>query len=107
MGNTTPLADLMVVSPKLRQMFLIDVKGLYRPNPWWVKRKPQRDNLFYVLAFVPTDKPNRFFVMTQCQVNQSVQDEQTRLNRPDTYSFQGFNWKVAHPYENAWNLLPA
>jgi hypothetical protein len=38
MGNATPLADLMVVSPKLKKMFLIDVKGLYRPNPWVVKR---------------------------------------------------------------------
>jgi hypothetical protein len=26
MGNATPLADLMVVSPKLKKMFLIDVK---------------------------------------------------------------------------------
>ncbi len=106
MGNTTPLADLTVVSPKLKQMFLIDVKGLYRINPWWVKRKPLQDNLFYVLAYVPTDKPNRFFVMTQNQVNLSVQDELTRLKRPDNYSFQGFNWTVALPHENAWNLLP-
>jgi len=29
MGNATPLADLMVVSPKLEKMLLIDVKGLY------------------------------------------------------------------------------
>jgi hypothetical protein len=29
MGNATPVADLMLVSP-LKRMFLIDVKGLYR-----------------------------------------------------------------------------
>jgi hypothetical protein len=34
MGNATPIADLMVVSPIRREMFLIDVKGLYRRNPW-------------------------------------------------------------------------
>ena len=39
MGNTTPIADLMVVSPIGREMFLIDVKGLYRRNPWVLKRK--------------------------------------------------------------------
>jgi hypothetical protein len=33
MGNATPVADLMLVSPKLKRMFLIDVKGLYRKNP--------------------------------------------------------------------------
>jgi hypothetical protein len=33
-GHTTPVADLMAVSPVAKTMFLIDVKGLYRPNPW-------------------------------------------------------------------------
>jgi hypothetical protein len=69
MGNTTPIADLMVVSPVGREMFLIDVKGLYRPNPWVLKRKTVRANLFYVLAFVPTNAPNDFFIMTQHQAH--------------------------------------
>ena len=42
MGNTTPLADLMVVSPHAKAMFLIDVKGQYRRNPWPIKRKELR-----------------------------------------------------------------
>ena len=106
MGDTTPFADLMVVSPKRRQMFLIDVKGLYRMNSWQVKRKAPRDNLFYVLAYVPADETNRFFVMTQSEADQSVRDELTRLERPDNYSFQGFNWKIALAHENAWQGLP-
>ena len=106
MGHTTPEADLMVLSPKLKQMFLVDVKGLYSKNPGWVKPKTLRDKLFYVLANVPTDSPNRFFVMTQSQANQAVQAELTRLKRPDNYSFQGFNWTVALPHEGAWNALP-
>src|SRR6188768_1987465 len=65
MGHATPLADLMVVSPVRKQMFLVDVKGLYRPNPWVVKRKPTRAALFYILAFVPNDAANRFFILTQ------------------------------------------
>jgi len=59
MGNRTPLADLMVVSPVQKEMFLVDVKGLFRKNPWIVKRKPVRDNLFYILAFVPRDEDNQ------------------------------------------------
>ena len=67
-GHTTPVADLMAVSPVAKTMFLIDVKSLYRPNPWLIKRKPIRDNLFYVLTFVPVGKPNEYFVLDQGQV---------------------------------------
>jgi hypothetical protein len=63
MGNATPLADLMVVSAELKQMFLIDVKGLYRKNPWVLKRKSSRDRLFYVMAFVPDAGVNEFSVL--------------------------------------------
>jgi len=83
MGNATPLADLMVVSPARKLMFLVDVKGLYRPNSWVVSRKQARDGLFYILAFVPDDAANRFFVLTQEQVNAYVRQELVRLRRPD------------------------
>jgi hypothetical protein len=106
MGNTTPLADLMVVSPKTRKMFLVDVKGLYRKNPWIVKRKSSWEQLFYVFAYVPTGEPNRFFVMTQGQANQFVQGELARLNRPDDYPMTGIHWNLTLPHEDAWSVLP-
>jgi hypothetical protein len=106
MGNATPLADLMVVSPALKQMFLIDVKGLYRRNPWLVKRKVQRANLFYVLAYVPTGEPNQFFVMTQAQAHQLIEDELSRLGRPDSYPVTGISWNQALVHRDAWNVLP-
>ena len=106
MGNSTPLADLMVVSPKLKQMFLIDVKGLYRRNPWLLKRKPPRRNLFYVLAYAPTGEPNQFFVMTQTQASQLIQDQLRRLERPDSYPVTGFDWDKALDHRDAWNVLP-
>jgi hypothetical protein len=105
-GNTAPETDLIVTSPKLAR-FQVDVKGLCKVNPWQVKRKPRREDLFYVLAYVPTDGNNRFFVMTQNLVNQAVHDRLTRLNRPDNYSRAGFNFDVALPYEDKWSLLPA
>jgi hypothetical protein len=106
MGNTTPLADLMVVSPIGREMFLIDVKGLYRRNPWVLKRKAIRANLFYVLAFVPTDGANEFFVMTQQQAHQLIEAELKRLNRPNDYPMTGFVWKLALEHRDTWHVLP-
>jgi hypothetical protein len=105
MGNTTPIADLMVVSPS-GEMFLIDVKGLYRTNPWLIKRKSVRANLFYVLAFVPTDAPNEFFVMSQRQADHLIESELKRLNRPADYPVTGFVWKLALEHRNAWHILP-
>ena len=106
MGNATPLADLMVVSPKHKQMFLVDVKGLYRQNPWVIKRKTVRQGLYYVLAFVPDDSPNRFFIMSQEQINAYVQHELLRLGRADDYPMTGIVWKQAAVHENDWCILP-
>lgn len=53
----------MVISPSGIQ-FLVDVKGQYRPNFWPVSQKKKRDRLFYVLAFVPDDGKNQFFILT-------------------------------------------
>jgi hypothetical protein len=107
MGNATPLADLMIVSPKRKLMSLIDVKGLYSHNPWLLRRKAQRDDLYYVLAYVPpAPAQNQFFVLTQAQANQLVEEELKRLRRKDGYPVEGFLWKLALPFENAWNTLP-
>jgi hypothetical protein len=96
MGNTTPIADLMVVSPQ-GKMFLIDVKGLYRINPWLVKCKPVQANLFYALAFVPSDTPNRFFVISQSEIDSLIRSELKRLNRPDDYPVTGISMERCHP----------
>ena len=105
-GHTTPIADLMAVSPKTKTMFLVDVKGLYRMNPWVIKRKAKHDNLFYILAFVPTDESNRFFVLAQSDINRHVKSELTRLGRPDDYPMTGITFKQALAHENACDDLP-
>jgi len=106
MGNATPLADLMVVSPTSKKNFLIDVKGLYKPNPWVIKTKATRGSLYYVLAFVPNDTSNRFFVLSQTQVNTYIRTELARLGRPDNYPMTGILWRQAEAHENRWNVLP-
>ena len=96
----------MVVSPISKEMFLVDVKGLYRMNPWLIKRKPQRANLFYIFAYVPADEPNQFFIMTQQQATQLIESELSSLKRADSYPVTGFGWKLALPHQNAWGVLP-
>ena len=105
MGNSTPVADLMVISPG-GEMFLVDVKGLYRSNPWLIKRKPDNARLFYILAFVPTGAPNEFFVMSQDTATKLIQAELKRLSRPDDYPVTGIVWSLARDHKDKWEVLP-
>ena len=115
LGNH-PIIDLMVVSPKGKR-FVVDVKGLYRgPNFWRVREKESTDQLFYVFALVPsdTDKPNRFFILTQNQANEGIQTDWTaavarrkakgRSGLPADVT--GVTWKFAESYEGKWKTLP-
>ena len=113
MGNH-PSVDLMVTSPSGVQ-FGIDVKGLYRRNFWAIRAKVAKPELFYVLAFVPDDSPNRYFILTQDQVNTEIAAEIGRardrailkgrpVERADL--FPGVGWKFAEFHENRWTALP-
>ena len=105
MGNRTPLADLMVVSPEQKKMFLVDVKGLYKKNPWLISRKVLRADLFYVLAYVPDDEPNQFFILTQEQIHNYIDVELRRLGRTADYPLMGILWKQAADHTD-WRVLP-
>jgi hypothetical protein len=117
MGNH-PVVDLMVVSPKGIQ-FLVDVKGLHKgPNFWQVRRKEETDNkLFYVFALVPSDthKANRFFILTQSQVNDGIRidwkDAKARRKAKgrsgEPADIKGVTWKFAECHEKkGWESLP-
>ena len=71
-----------------------------------MKRKTQRDDLFYVFAFVPTGATNQFFVLTQSQVKEHIEAQLRRLGRPDHYPVTGFNFNVVEPHEDNWGVLP-
>jgi hypothetical protein len=114
MGNH-PSVDIMVNSPNRTPLF-VDVKGLYKKNFWAVRAKRPMDRLFYVFAFVPDIDQNRFFVLTQLQVNSqiAVEIERSReraLDKGNTKakpeSFPGIGWKFAEQFENAWGVLPS
>jgi hypothetical protein len=113
MGNH-PEVDLMVISPEGRS-FHVDVKGLYKRNFWVVKPKPSRAKLFYILAFVPDDEPNRFFVLSQAEVNREVPRHLDRIRRNRAGKglptdkvgvMQGLSWTFAEKFEGKWKKLP-
>lgn len=105
MGNATPEADLMVMSPQ-RHSFLIDVKGQKANSFWRIRSKNSKANLFYVLALVPRGKANRFFVLSHDQIKKLMKAYERSGVKYDP-RFSGFNPGSAVPYENRWDTLPA
>ncbi len=113
MGNH-PSVDLMVNSPN-KTTFSIDVKGLYKRNFWVVKPKKPLRNLFYVFAFVPNDAQNKFFVLTQQQVNEEIEagimrarERAIKKGRSGDKAgiFPCVSWTHAEKFEDAWKDLP-
>ena len=105
MGNATPLADLMVVSPG-KQSFLIDVKAQAGSSSWLIKERAEvRSDLFYALVWVPPKKPNRYFIMSHATAHDLILQYKGSGVKYDP-SFAGFNWTAAHPFEDRWDLLP-
>lgn len=113
LGNH-PTKDLMVSSPD-GVSFGIDVKGLYKRNFWAVRKKPDRADIFYVFAFVPEGAANRYFIMTQAQVNAGIDMEFAKarasaeakgreVNWVD--KFPGVSWAYAGGFEDLWEQLP-
>ena len=104
-GNTTPLTDLMATSPGERS-FRVDVKGQRGRGFWQVREREKiHDDLFYILAFVPPNKPNRYFILSHEDVHGLIQDYKTSGVKYDP-RFPGFNWAACHGFENQWNRLP-
>ena len=113
LGNH-PSADLMAISPK-GVPFTVDVKGLYKKNFWAVRAKAVKQNLFYILALVPNEGQNRFFIMTQKQVNKEIEADLTVARTRAAAqgrsgekigSFTGMTWGQAEPFEDKWKILP-
>jgi hypothetical protein len=111
LGHNTPLADLMVISPKEHRQFLIDVKGLAKRNYWEVSRHVTRDDLFYVFALVAHDAPNQFFIARQHEVNACIDAEFARL-KPEKQALGikanrlGLRWRDTKPFADQWHALP-
>jgi hypothetical protein len=113
MGNH-PTKDIMVSSPS-GTSFGIDVKGLYKRNFWAVRKKPERGDIFYVFAFVPNEASNRYFVLSQAEVNLGIDKEFAKarnaaivkgLEATWVEKFPGIAWAYAEAFEDGWHRLP-
>ena len=110
LGNQ-PSVDIMVMSPNGYQ-FKIDVKGLYRPNYFIIRRRELIEGLCYILVLVPDPPANpEFFILTHEQVIAAQIDDLAigRLRNPDindTYPVQGIRWKAAQNFKDKWCSLP-
>jgi hypothetical protein len=105
MGHNTPLADLFVLSPDRKSTFLVDVKGQRTRNFWQIKKKSATENLFYVLAYVPTGGTNHYFVFSQKMINEKL-DQYAASGVKFDPRFSGMNWTTAHAQEDKWDDLP-
>jgi hypothetical protein len=112
LGNH-PLKDLMVVSPG-GEHFGVDVKGLYQKNPWSI-RKRKSTEIFYVLAYVPTDASNQFFILTGDEAMQGIRIDENRWKSNaaakgkvvnESRYMHGVQWKYASQFEDKWEKLP-
>lgn len=110
MGNH-PKVDLMVISPHGNK-FSIDVKGLYRPNFWVVRpQEPVGKDIYYVLAYVPDNKSNSFFVLTHEQVDSEIEREIERIRASGRSADRrtpmlGHSWSRANSFRDRWDVLP-
>lgn len=113
MGNH-PTADIMVYSPG-GKAFVIDVKGQYKRNWWVVREKPEREDAYYIFAFVPDIGANCFFVLTQTEVDRDIRAEfenaRSRAiakgrstDKVEIFPCVAFKW--AEPHESCWEKLP-
>lgn len=104
----------MVISPSGIQC-VIDVKGQYKRNWWNIKPKKKRKNMFYVLAFVPDQESNQFFLLSQAEARSEFQNYVRRkkverrrkgLSTAKVGLFPGISWKAAERFEGKWGNLP-
>lgn len=106
MGNTTPVADLMVGYPRTGGQFWVDVKGGRNRNEWGAKHKQTRENLFYILVSVGSDrKQDRFFALDQTEYNGLI-ERYDRSHPKARRKGIGFRFQDAEPFEGNWNKLP-
>ncbi len=106
MGNTTPVADLMVGHSATGEQFWVDVKAQWEENAWWGKPKLERKRLFYVLVKLSKAYgEDRFFVLTQQEFNALV--ENYRTSHPNQKPVGGFDWNYPRQYKGEWSKLPS
>jgi hypothetical protein len=96
----------MVTSPNGTR-FDVEVKGVgFLRGDWFGTPKPTREHLYYVLAVVARGAPNRFFVMTQQEVNDAIGALRAEAAAGQWKVIDGIVRSAAAPHEEKWEKLP-
>ena len=108
--GTAPAADLLVSSPRGKH-FAVDVKGQSTRNSWLIQKREIRDDLYFVLVYLPRDlaEPPTFFVLTCAEMMEKRAEYRAHIeSQGGKYrdDMGGFNWATAFEYEERWDVLP-
>jgi hypothetical protein len=109
LGNA-PVVDLLAVSPQ-NNHFMIDVKGLSSKNFWLVQERKPKDDLYYILVYLPPDfQSPHFYILTSAYLMQEIgklKNATIEAGKRWVDSGAGINWGTALDYKDRWELLPA
>ena len=104
--------DITVTSPE-GATFGVNVSSLYKPNPFLLNPKEPAADLYSILALVPDEGQNRFFVFTRAEANQAIQEQleyqrgiAVSTGKPKADDKPGIGWQIAERFENRWATLP-
>jgi len=104
--------DLQVTSPSGCQFDII-IKGQYSKNFWHIRKNIPRNDLFYILVYVPlipkeADSP-RYFIITSHELMKRRDEYKEYIeNKSLSYNDKlgGIKWSTSFEYENKWEILP-
>jgi hypothetical protein len=106
MGNTTPMADLMVGRQNGTQ-FWVDVKGVTDHRAILQREKEKLEGLFYVVVNVGTTRDNdEFYVLSQSDFNALIRGYFD--THPNDRKVPGFTFKhLKEPisFRDNWKIL--
>lgn len=108
LGNA-PVADLLVVSPD-KKHFTIEVKGQASKNFWLIKKIVPREDLFFILVYLPKNNERpKFYIMTSEELMEEREKYKKHIEST-TGKYRdhtgGINWSTALKHEDRWDKLP-
>lgn len=108
LGNA-PVADLVVVSQNETE-FMVDVKGQSTRNFWLVQARENREDLYFVLVYLPKDFAQPRYFILSCAEMLAKRDEYRKHIEARSGKYRddlgGMNWSTALEYEDRWGTLP-
>ena len=89
---------------------MVDVKGQSTHNFWLVQAREDRDDLYFVLVYLPKDFEQPQYFILSCAEVIAKRDEYREHIEARSGKYRDdlgcMNWSTALDYENYWSTLP-